>query len=297
MEQIRTALSLPRRLQLRRDDYICTDPSLLPSVSDGDPTNTGRFVVAVLIEAGKLEEAIRFAYEMLRMHLDDVNAHRAYMYLFYHRSIREGKIAILESSVTVGIGCAVDVMETVGGLRYWIVIEDSLPIHERLDEYPSTHPLAQAVMGKTVGDVFNLTASDIQPRQAKVLGIVSKYVRLYNYCLTNFQIQFRSEHDIQMFHVLRVGSGEDARPDFSAIECMLKRSRDRAEHVLATYPAQPVPLHRLAEFLGRELYEVLAGLCEMRDKRIICCTGTIEERDLDNRQSAGTTAGESAKSA
>lgn len=266
-------------VMLRRPDLVCSDLALLPRVEDCDPEEGGAWTVLVLIESGRLDLALPYAYQMLRRHPGDIAAHRAYMCVFFDRRVRERGVSILATPPRVAPGCAVELEEELSDQpTRWVTIEDNAPVHPELHEFSPEHPISAALIGRTVGETVVLSQDPIQCRQARILQVKNKYVHRYHRCLHEFQLLFQDEPDVRVFHVRTGGDTSDSY-DFSTLEKALRLQQDQIEKSLELYRTHPVPLQMLADRTGRHIFDVLGFLASEPKQGIICCSGRLEERE------------------
>ena len=260
-------------LALDRPELVEADPSRLPSVDEVDP-RSGLRVVQVLRVTSHPMEAVRYAYEVLRRHFDDIWAHRTFLAALAPFD-PEPEIPKPEAAE---IGAAVCYIESGDQTPRWIIIEDSESPDARLNEFSADHAICQQVLGKRVGEGFTL-AEGVQERTAEVREILSKYVYRYQDCMGQWQVRFPDTRDIQMVKIgARVDESGQERPDFSAIE---KSVEQRFQDVVEThriYESQPVPIHLVANHLGTNVFRAMQHLASQLDVRIKCCDGSADER-------------------
>ena len=277
-KQARLLLSL-LGLELHRPELLCKDPALLPNIDEVAVDAHARVVVATLLETGNLETAVQFGYGLLRRKMGSIEAHRAYLLLFHHRSIRRGRLPLLATPKTVSDGCAVCFKEGSGEQPRWIIIEDSELVRPELNEFPPAHPLSCSLKGKRVGDEVQLAEGSVQNRTGTIQEIRNKYVFRYQECINRFQFNFPDEGDVQLINVARTGEDGVERIDFSAIENSLKQVSEQIVRVLDFYRSYPVSLHLVSSRIGRSLFDLLESLIAAPDRGIICCAGTLQERE------------------
>ena len=106
-------------LRIGRMDIISGDPSEIPSASEVPP-HRGRAAVWVMRMTGHPEEAVRYAYDLLRRHFGDIEANRAY------RASMDpiGPLNIPFPDV-IGRGTAVSFVEEGTTTERWVIIEDA----------------------------------------------------------------------------------------------------------------------------------------------------------------------------
>jgi len=159
-------------LRLDRPDLVISDLARLPAPADITPEGCG-LMINILSETGQPTEAIRYAYEALRVHFDEDFAHGQFIANFLQLSpqLRE-----LRVGGTVGPGMAVCYREEREEVDRWVVIEDRSDPILTLDELGKDHPVSQALTGHQTGDTVTLWGTGIQPRSATIRDVVHKYV-------------------------------------------------------------------------------------------------------------------------
>ena len=86
----------------------------------------------------------------------------------------------IASFANVKPGAAVQYAIDGDAAEEWLIIEDSLDPMVQLDEYGPDHSFGGELVGKAVGDSFNVPGGGVLPQSAKIRQIVSKYVFRYN---------------------------------------------------------------------------------------------------------------------
>src|SRR5262249_5244164 len=265
--------------RLHRPDLGCADPNKLPSIEEADPSTVGRWVVQALDHAGNTEAALSFAYQLLRKHYDDVDAHRAYLFLFLVGPLVGNQpILKLDPPPVVCPGAAVAFAETGEPDVHWAILEETPPIPGRLGEIALDDPLAVAMLGHAVGQTVTLAEGSVQPRTGVIKEINNKYVHCFQHLLHNFQLKFPTEPDLQMVRVGMVDETGKEVLDLSAIKRSVEQRKTYIDKILELYRTHSIPLQMLSQYAGRDLFSLLADLAAMRSFPIKCCTGSFDER-------------------
>lgn len=256
-----------------RADLLQRPSDALPEIETISPY-FARAVTYFLKYTRRHEEALRYGYDVLHRYFDDVDAHRAYMLLF----VPLGPPIDFATLDRVAPGSAVEYLEDATDTPRWHVIEDVLKPDSKLNEYPPDHPISQALLGKMVGDIVALAPGRISDRPATVKQILSKYVYRYQCCMNELQIRFPEATELQSMHLSRGANGE---LDISELQATLERQLAGKQQAIEAYSAQPLPLHFVAEILGKSTFEAVLHLA-YDPKSIVRCA----PKNQQQRQSA-----------
>jgi tetratricopeptide (TPR) repeat protein len=257
-------------LRLNRNELVCVDPTLLPSLEEVDPT-TGHAVVQVLKFGGRPNEAMEFAYRLLRKHFSEISAHRAFC-LCLHPF---GPTPSIETSEIVRQGFAVCYQEKGEATTNWVVFED-LPTPEasRNEIAPDSH-LARRLEGKRVGEEVIIAEGSVSNRAVTIKEVVSKYVFRYQDCMRQWQLRFPDTPEIE---VVKVKHDPDSEAlDLSAVFASVDRRVESVAKIKEIYRSNPVTIHLLAERFGGNSFDATIALATSADAKLNCCTGTSEE--------------------
>jgi tetratricopeptide (TPR) repeat protein len=233
-------------LKWGRPELIDARPEALPSLDEATPTG-GAITVDILRQHGDPNAALRYAYELVRRYPDDADANASLIKVFFDPSSRA--LTIFESA-EVGIGAAVHYAESEDRER-WVIIEDSPNPRPELGEYPPTHPLAEALIGKRVGDTVTLSKTSARDRTAVIKEILSKYVHRVREVVDSWQLRFPDQPFIQVFRVVTTDpvTGEEV-PDFTDLKIVADKRFEQTSEAEATYRNQVIPLHLFAHCVG-----------------------------------------------
>jgi len=263
-------------LRIGRLDIVSGDLSGMPPAAEVPPQR-GRAAVFVMRMTGHPEEAVRYAYDLLRRHFGDIEANRAY------RASMDpiGPNPNIPFPDVVGRGTAVSFVEEGTTTERWVVIEEAFEPDSKLDEISPDSLLAKNLDGKRVGESFTLAEGKFvgYGRNGVVRQILSKYVFRYQECITQWEIRFPDSPEIQMFRLSAARPAEGEQPDFAPIIEALKRKRDSTQEIEKLYSSQLVPIHFVAEAKGLSDLQALAGLADSDEVQVRCCLGTAQERD------------------
>jgi hypothetical protein len=141
----------------------------MPSVTDVSVQN-GHAAIQVMKRGGYPDEALAYAYELLRLHFNDAQAHRAYTFNLLPFEPRPNVPEFSE----ILEGCAVCYVEDDETQERWMIIEDAPDPDILRLEYPPDHALSQVMKGKKIGDKVILSSGSLGNRTATIKSITSK---------------------------------------------------------------------------------------------------------------------------
>jgi len=230
-----------------------------------------RAVTYYLKCAGRSDEALRYGYEVLHRHFDDVDAHRAYMVLFVPLG---PQIAISQPTIA-GPGTAVEYAEDGVAGTSWHVIEETNLADLRLNEFPPSHPISKALTGKVVGDRVELTPARVSPRPAEIRQILNKYVYRMQRCSEELQIRFPDADELQVMHLPKAADGT---PDLTGFLATIENQLQGKNEALAAYSTQTLPLHFVGVLLKATCFEAVFYLANDPASIIRCAPSAARER-------------------
>lgn len=253
-----------------RTDLVCSDPSRMPPPHNVTPF-LGAVAVQILKLYGKPDEALKYAYDLLRLHFHDPIAHRAYQFVL----MPFGFAPTIEDQDVVQIGSAVTVTEDVTGEERTFVIEETPASGPRFqDQLAPNTSLAREMIGKRAGETVVLAAGSLALRTGKLTKVLNKYVSRYQDSISNWQIRFPDDAGIESVTILRK---QDDTPDISFLLSSLDRRQESAQKMREVYHAKPIPIHMFANQFGKSAWE---GICMMATEEgflIDCSLGSREE--------------------
>lgn len=224
----------------------------LPLVDAVTP-HDGFLVVSVLRWRGKAEEARRYAYELVRRHPNEPDAHRALHVAVLGLTLPGPEIATPE---VVARGTAVKYAEEGDPAERWLIVEDGPDPNALLHEFGPDHPLVGRLIGKRAGDDFLLASGCIRDRVARILAICDKSLYRARESWEQWQVRFPGEPGMELVR-FRPGEGEEPRPDLGDVFRSLDRRRDDAERVEASYRSDRITIQMFANALGERIFEVV----------------------------------------
>lgn len=257
-----------------RPEIVDGRPSVMPVVTEVDVHN-GRAAVQVMKLGGYPDDALAYAYDLLRLHFSDSDAHRAYTFNLLPFEPRPTVPEFAE----VKAGCAVCYVEEYETQENWMIIEDAPdPEISRL-EYGPDHPLSRGMMGRKVGERVILSASSLGERAATIRAITSKYVFRFQDSMRNWQIRFPNVPGLESFKVLRTNKEGKEEFDPSPMILSLERRAGNLQRLKDLYVSTPMAIHMLGSALGKGTIQTTLYLAQQDDVGVSCCSGTADERN------------------
>jgi len=211
---------------------------------------------------GRKKEAIKFGYDALQLASGDPQMHLAYIHLFL--SYDDEAEEVLTPS-TIGPDAAIS-LRFNGEERTYMLLDSETPNLGK-GEVSIQSDLGQAVLGLRVGDSVRI-GSPPSEEKARVTRITSKYVRLFQESMQNFNRLFRDKG----LQKVRVGK------DLKGLLEMVDGVSERASRVRDWYREQKLPLGTLSKLLGKDQFEVWDGLVEAPGMTLRCAAGSQEEQ-------------------
>lgn len=256
-----------------RKELIETDLKKLPLVQEVDP-HTGRAVVSILREGGEPFRAVEYAYELVRLHWNNDEAHLAMIGAVLQI---KGPAVVFDTPDIVAKGVAVHYQEDDTGRKLWHIIEDSeeSPPDVARREFSADHQVTKNVLSKKRGDKFYLRKDDsgLQERTATILEIASKYLYRYSDCLQQFEDRFGSTKGIQKSIAIK----KDGRVDITEMKRLVDQRVKRGLNLEELYEKEVVPLFFVAEGMGASILVTMNHIASKSGLRLRCCVGTDEE--------------------
>jgi hypothetical protein len=156
--------------RLGKTDLVVTAPEAMPSPRE-IPANLARSAVQFMRDAGRANESLSYAYELLRRQPNSLGAHRAYLAALGPI----GPMPHVADFDSAAPGAAVCFVEENSTVDRWIMLEEANDADESLDEFGPQHAMTRALKGKKVSDKFQLPEGRFSRRSAVVKILMSKY--------------------------------------------------------------------------------------------------------------------------
>lgn len=253
----------------------------LPAVEE-IPTGYIRAAVGVLSQGPDKAKAVDYAYRYLRIHFDDLDAHRAMI----QSVLATGSLAIPEVYLPeVVMGAAVQYQLQPSGDLKWVVLEEtSLPVRE-FDEIAPSDPRAAELLGKKAGDVFVVVKGSVRDTEAVIKQIMPKYLRRHHDCLAELPVRFPGSHVVESVpiepadHPLQLG--------LAAVLASAQTRFLKAEQVRTVYQTMPMSLHLYGAPFGKNAYAALVNIATTDKLGVKCAIGTSDEYQRASAALAG----------
>jgi tetratricopeptide (TPR) repeat protein len=293
--------------RLGRSELVVADPNAMPPAREIPPA-LGRAAVQFMRDGGRANEALAYAYELLRRQGGNVDAHRAYLAALGP----VGPMPHVPDFDSAASGAALSFVEEGLNTEKWIMLEEANDADEALDEYGPQHPMTKAVKGKKAGEKFQLPEGRFSRRQAAVKQIISKYAFRYMDVLINWQARFPGQAEIEMSYERgdaipwnQMEDGFDSLFEASSVNGHANGNGNGAangngiakvngaanghangasgkrEDVLKqaerTYADNSIPVHAVAERLNLNDLQTVFILAQRPEAPLKCCTGSPEE--------------------
>jgi hypothetical protein len=248
---------------------IKLDEESLP-LPDELPTRYAVAAVEALQANNQAMVAVDYAYRVLRSHFSDLNAHSAFVNSL-NPAVRPEDIPI--EMERVAIGSAVLYSEGASVPMSWFVIEDTPAPSAEFEEISANSPIAQDLLGKTVGETFVLAKSTIKNRVGIIHKILSKYTRRFQACMSGMQILFGDASPIESVEM--GSSGTVTHEDIEPILDSVKQQAEEVNSLRQAYANLPISLHTYGARFGRDAYDALVDLAAS-DLEIRCADARPE---------------------
>jgi tetratricopeptide (TPR) repeat protein len=253
---------------LDKHDLVRADVEHLPDTNQL-PLEYVIPAVQVIRFGGQPTAGVDYAYRFLREHFSDIRAHQALL-----MSMMPGFSSpdIPPSLEVAARDSAVCYQESPNGAMRWVVLEATQQPKSDFEEISLTSPLAEAFIGKRVGDTAVVVKGRMQDRTATIVQIVPKHVRRYQDSMMEMQVRFGTASPVES---VRFGSPESASGE-KGLEILVDWAKQRADVVTETndiYRARPISLHLFGTRFGQNAYAALSGLAHDQTQQLKCSLG------------------------
>ena len=260
-------------LQLGWDDLVEGDPSCLPRLEELDSPGVGAIVADVLRAGPHPVQAVNYAYDVYQRFPDESSAHKALIVSVLAPG--PGGLQI-QKPTHVAPGTAVCYCEVGSEERRWLVVEDSENPSLTRDEYPVSHSLVNAMLGKSVGEEFPLSVGAIRDPTGKILELLDKRVYRANELLTGWKERFPDEPS---FEAVPVRVSDSPTPDdFGEMLAIMKRLSESRERVEKAYADGRIPIATMAKFRRKTVFETVTYLAASLELPVRASRGTTQDR-------------------
>ena len=260
-------------LNWNRPDIVDARPGMMPTVTDVSVQN-GRAAIQVMKMGGYPNEALAYAYELLRFHFNNADAHRAYTFNLLPFEPRPNVPEFTE----IQEGCAVCYVEDDETQERWMIIEDAPDPDILRLEYRPDHQLSQEMKGKKVGDKVILSTGTMGNRSGIIKSIISKYVFRYQDSMHNWQIRFPDAPGLESVKVMRKNKEGKEEFDPTPLILSMERLAGNLQRLKEHYAASPIPIHLFGQARGKGTIQTTLYLAQEADTEVYCCVGVDDER-------------------
>lgn len=213
---------------------------------------------------GNPQRTLEVIYDVRRRHIDDPDAHSAYVNIFLGLDTSVSKIVDVES-VQGGTALLYD-----GG---HFMLEDAYEPRISENEISVADAERRGFIGKKKGDKIVLSENHLVKNEAEILEVQSKYVYALQDSMKNFERRFSDRHDLMGFSVK---DGEDFAPLFKQLD----ERQEETQNIEPLYKEGKLTIDLFAKFVNRSLIEVFYALRSTPDLGIRVANGTVEEAKM-----------------
>ena len=231
----------------------------------------GRVAVNLLREGGRPNEALAYAYELLRRRPGDPDAHRAFLSALGPF----GPMPTVPDFEAAQLGCAVCFVEQDTNFESWVILEDAPDADESLGEYGPSSNLMKQLRGRKLGDKFQLSDGRVNRKTAVVKQLMSKYAYRYQDCLYQWARRFPGLPEIEM---VRGNAKAEAEVPYNLdVVSRGMSSEEVRDNAHKLYALTPISTHGYAERVGMSDLQGMLSLAVRSDAIIKCCQGSEDE--------------------
>jgi len=238
------------------------------------------FISNLCIQTGMYEKALYLLYESRRKYYNQSNAHLQYIGLFLIKGKYLNDIFQNLKNDYVGENAAVlieTVQENIETKRY--IIENRQETEKKFGEINLEDSLAKKMIGKKVGDTFEIKKNDFLIKKYKILKIENKCIHAYNESISEFENMFPEAKGL--FRV-NIGTPKTKEAFDSGIQKILEINetyKNQVEEIEKLYKNKGMSIGCFAQLIGRDIYDVWSVLTNKKNLGIACCFGISKEQE------------------
>lgn len=238
------------------------------------------FISSLCIQTGMYEKALYLLYESRRKYYNQSNAHLQFIGLFLVKGkylndiFKKLKNNRVEENVAVLIETVQENIET-----RWYIIENRQKIEKKFGEINLEDSFAKKIIGKKVGDTFNIRKNNILIKKYKIVKIENKYIHAYNESISEFENMFPEAKGL--FRI-NIGTPKTKEAFDSGIQKILEINetyKNQVEEIEKLYKNKGMSIGCFAQLIGRDIYDVWSVLTNKKDLGITCCFGISKEQE------------------
>ncbi|WP_442483673.1 PIN domain-containing protein [Aeoliella sp. SH292] len=230
----------------------------------------GAIVLVPLTCVERYQDALRYAYLMLRQFFSQEHVHGVYLWYFLQH---EDKFDFIDSD-TASANTAVLLRNTSTGAERWIVPEDDSPDLLK-DEYGLDSSSVKSILGKRIGELVPVDRAFPLPSDAEeteeIATIQDKHIYRFRDVISNYTKRFQGTSALRRFDI-----GSDDTFDPTPLLEVTKARRESIDNALDYYRTNLCSLHLLANRLGLDIRRVIEAL-STSDEDVIRCTNPTHE--------------------
>ncbi len=251
-------------------DIVDAYTDALPNAKDIAAAVDGARLAQILRFKGDANAAAIIAYDLVRRFPDDPLSHRAIITLIL--GWPKGDLA-LDAPKQVVPGSAVCLK--IEGHSEWLTIEDSEKPEISRGEYSPEHPLAQALLGKSVGDLVILPQSLMRSKSAEIVEIKHKILHRMHESMAQMNRHFPEQSFFESVSINFDAKGHEL-DELIEVNRLMAGGRIAAEGM---YNEKRIPLNTLAAAAGKDLPVVMRAFALDERRSIYCFEGRAEDFD------------------
>jgi len=240
--QVRLLIAYARTGNFSQVDAILDNPPNWRDLEIEYALQLGQFYTA----RGRLEEAVKLLYEIQR---ENDNGFAKLQYLQTFLQLRNAPHGWLNFQA-VNPGAAVHLTSDSGTDR-WYILEQPERANPSIGELAIDHPLAQQLLGKTVGEQIELRKS-FMPEEAKITEITSKYTYAFQSIADVFEEQY-PEHQGAFFRFQGLNDEEDVSNFLAGLRARQEARLSRTRLAYEQYRRFPLTIGALGHILNENV--------------------------------------------
>lgn len=214
-------------------------------------------------------------YELRRRFYGDARSHLYYVIQFFRKNRDDCEWLRPE---VVSLDSAVEVKDS-SGRKKWHIIEDRLNPDFSRSEMNPTHPLAQRLLGASVGDRIVLTKNFLTEEEGEICEIKSKYIHALHTSMELYETLFPERPGLWSIRVTDSGDEGDPQKGMQVFLDQITRDHNRRTEAQELYKKGQLTLGSIASMIGPDPLKVWSSFINNPDVGVRCCNGDILERD------------------